>query len=137
MSNYSPTSSSYETAPTSPSETPYNAENRNTTTGENDVLDWRSLQQLQLSIALAQVERVANQLQASLNTTTRELDRQMTELHHDMEVILSLRKEDLKRDQRRRNQTLLFCVLVVLTAILLSWVLGHRGKELLELLDIE
>ncbi|PNP80458.1 hypothetical protein FNYG_06057 [Fusarium nygamai] len=144
MSDYSPTSSSYQTPATSPSGILYNAENgirfiahgmRNTTTGEIVILDPRNVQQWELDVALAITERTTNQLEASLYTATRELDRQITQIHDDMNAILRLRKEDLKRAQRRRNQTMF--VFGVLAGILLFLVLKHRGKELFVLLHIE
>ncbi|KAF5637376.1 uncharacterized protein FTJAE_5791 [Fusarium tjaetaba] len=133
MSGHSPTHSSspYETAPTSPPGTLYNAENgmrfiahgmRNTTTGEIVIFDSRNVQQWELDVA-------TNQLWASLHAATSELFGQITQIHEDMNGILRLRKEDLKR-ARRRNQTLLFCVLGVLgflNGIFLVWVLKHRG----------
>ncbi|KAF5681594.1 hypothetical protein FDENT_8071 [Fusarium denticulatum] len=144
MSDYSPTSSSYQTPATSPSEALYNTENRlrfvshgmrNTTTGEVAFLDRHNVQQLQLDMALSRAERATNRLETSLPATTGELDREIIELHRDMEAILRMRKEDLRRAQRRRNQTLLFFVLVILVGVLGSWVLQHRGKEIFELLD--
>ncbi|KAF5565532.1 hypothetical protein FPHYL_4226 [Fusarium phyllophilum] len=131
MSGYSPTLSSlfYEIALTSLLEIFYNTEN-----GIRFVIRVR---QWQLDVALARTERITNQLEASLPNATRVLDTDVTQLQHDMSAILRLRKEDLKKAERRHNQTLLFCVLVVLAAILLSWVLKHRGKKLFELLDIE
>ncbi|KAF5984208.1 hypothetical protein FCOIX_2711 [Fusarium coicis] len=134
MSDYSPTSSSYETVPTSPSVATHNSRNpipfgprstRSAITDEIVILGQRNIQQLQLDIARA--ERVTNRLEASLSTTIRDLDRELIELHRDMKAILQMRKEDLKRAQRRRNQNLLFCVLGVLNGFLLFWVLKHRG----------
>ncbi|KAF5592478.1 hypothetical protein FPANT_5401 [Fusarium pseudoanthophilum] len=133
MSGNPPThsSSSYESAPISPPVTLYNAENgmrfiahgmRNTTTGEIVIFDSRNVQQWELDVA-------TNNLWASLHTATRELTGQITQIHEDMNGILRLRKEDLKR-ARRRNQILLFCVLGVLgflNGILLIWGLKHRG----------
>ncbi|KAF5535875.1 hypothetical protein FMEXI_10607 [Fusarium mexicanum] len=141
MPDYSPTSSSYYTPATSPSETLYNTDNRirfaprSAITDDIVILDRRNVQKWQLDMASARAEGATNQLEACIYTATRELDREITQIHSEMNAILSLRKEDLKRAQRRHNQTLLFCVLVVLVGVLGSWVLQHRGKELFELFD--
>ncbi|KAF5586051.1 hypothetical protein FPCIR_8071 [Fusarium pseudocircinatum] len=119
MSDYSPTpsssssSSSYQTPATSPSE----------------ALGERAFQLLGLSIDLARAERTAKQLEASLYNTTRVLDNDITQLRDEMNAILRLREEDLKRAQRRHNHTFLFCVLVVWAAIVLSPVFQHGGAR--------
>ncbi|KAF5605959.1 uncharacterized protein FSUBG_6295 [Fusarium subglutinans] len=140
MSDYSPTSSSYETAPISPSETLYNTKNRirfasRGITDAVGILVPRNVQQWQLDTALAPAKGTTSQLEASLYKATRELDHEVTGLFYEMDAIRRLRTEDLKRAQRRHNQTLLFCVLLVLVGVLGSWVLQHRGKELFELFD--
>ncbi|KAG5796302.1 hypothetical protein H9Q69_004669 [Fusarium xylarioides] len=146
MPDYSPTSSSYETAPTSPSETLYNTENRirfatrgmsNTTTDEIVALDPRNVQHWKryVAVASALAEVTTNKLEARLRKTILELDQEVAHLHYDLDAILCLRKEDLKRAQRRHNQT--GFVLGVLTGILLFLVLKHRSKKVFELLDIE
>ncbi|KAF4493640.1 hypothetical protein FAGAP_10230 [Fusarium agapanthi] len=143
MSDYSPISSSHYTPATSPSETLYNTDNRirfaprSAITDGIVILNRRNVQQWQLDMALARAEGATNQLEACLYKATRELDREITQLHYEMDAILRLREEDLKRAHRRHNQTL-FCVLDVLAGILVSWVFKHGGaREPFVFLDID
>ncbi|KAF4436855.1 hypothetical protein FACUT_6124 [Fusarium acutatum] len=101
MSDYSPTSSSYETAANSPSETLYNIENRirfsprgtnSATTDGIVILDLHNIQQWQMDMALARTEGITNQLEARLHKATLELDREVAHLHYEMDAILRLRK---------------------------------------------
>ncbi|KAF5626961.1 hypothetical protein F52700_8444 [Fusarium sp. NRRL 52700] len=142
MSDYSPTSSAYKTPATSPSQTFFNTDNNlrfaphvtGSATTENVVMvDTRTVQQWQLDMALARVEGTTNQLEARLFKATFELDREVTRLHYEMNTYLRLRKEDLKKAQRRHNQTLLLCVLFVLLGMLMSCVFQHHGAS--KLLD--
>ncbi|KAI8402846.1 hypothetical protein FOFC_16275 [Fusarium oxysporum] len=128
MSDYSPSSTSYKTPATSPSETLYNTENRirfaprgtkSSITDDIVVLDPRNLE-------------------ARLDKATAEnlaLDSEAALLRYEMDGIFSLREEDLERDQRRHNRALLFCVLAVFAGFLWSWVFQRGANEVFELFD--
>ncbi|KAM5383100.1 hypothetical protein BFJ66_g7988 [Fusarium oxysporum f. sp. cepae] len=128
MSDYSPSSTSYKTPATSPSETLYNTENRirfaprgtkSSITDDIVVLDPRNLE-------------------ARLDKATAEnlaLDSEAALLRYEMDGIFSLREEDLERDQRRHNRALLFCVLAVFARFLWSWVFQRGANEVFELFD--
>ncbi|EWZ36627.1 hypothetical protein FOCG_03795 [Fusarium oxysporum f. sp. radicis-lycopersici 26381] len=128
MSDYSPSSTSYKTPATSPSETLYNTENRirfaprgtkSSITDDIVVLDPRNLE-------------------ARLDKATAEnlaLDSEAALLRYEMEDIFSLREEDLERDQRRHNRALLLCVLAVFAGFLWSWVFQRGANEVFELFD--
>ncbi|KAL7768377.1 hypothetical protein ACKLNR_002678 [Fusarium oxysporum f. sp. zingiberi] len=128
MSDYSPSSTSYKTPATSPSETLYNTENRirfaprgtkSSITDDIVVLDPRNLE-------------------ARLDKATAEnlaLDSEAALLRYEMDGIFSLREENLERDQRRHNRALLFCVLAVFAGFLWSWVFQRGANEVFELFD--
>ncbi|KAH7480480.1 Homeobox protein 4 [Fusarium oxysporum f. sp. albedinis] len=128
MSDYSPSSTSYKTPATSPSETLYNTENRirfaprgtkSSITDDIVVLDPRNLE-------------------ARLDKATAEnlaLDSEAALLRYEMDGIFSLREEDLERDQRRHNRALLFCILAVFAGFLWSWVFQRGANEVFELFD--
>ncbi|TVY66768.1 hypothetical protein Focb16_v011116 [Fusarium oxysporum f. sp. cubense] len=128
MSDYSPSSTSYKTPATSPSETLYNTENRirfaprgtkSSITDDIVVLD-------------------PHNLEARLDKATAEnlaLDSEAALLRYEMDGIFSLREEDLERDQRRHNRALLFCVLAVFAGFLWSWVFQRGANEVFELFD--
>ncbi|EXK38661.1 hypothetical protein FOXG_04902 [Fusarium oxysporum f. sp. lycopersici 4287] len=128
MSDYSPSSTSYKTPATSPSETLYNTENRirfapsgtkSSITDDIVVLDPRNLE-------------------ARLDKATAEnlaLDSEAALLRYEMDGIFSLREEDLERDERRHNRALLFCVLAVFAGFLWSWVFQRGANEVFELFD--
>ncbi|ENH67455.1 hypothetical protein FOC1_g10010730 [Fusarium oxysporum f. sp. cubense race 1] len=150
MSDSSPSSSSsssYKTPATSPSETLYNTENRirfaprgtkSSITDDIVVLNPRNVQQWQLDAASARAEGTTNKLEARLDKATAEnlaLDSEAALLRYEMDGTFSLRKEDLKRDQRRHNRALLFCVLAVFAGFLWSWVFQRGANEVFELFD--
>ncbi|EGU77172.1 hypothetical protein FOXB_12320 [Fusarium oxysporum f. sp. conglutinans Fo5176] len=126
MSDYSPSSTSYKTPATSPSETLYNTENRirfaprgtkSSITDDIVVLDPRNAR-----LDKATAENLALDSEAAL-------------LRYEMDGIFSLREEDLERDQRRHNRALLFCVLAVFAGFLWSWVFQRGANEVFELFD--
>ncbi|KAM5511957.1 hypothetical protein FOXYSP1_06757 [Fusarium oxysporum f. sp. phaseoli] len=138
MSDYSPSSTSYKTPATSPSETLYNTENRirfaprGTKSSITDDIVW------QLDAASARTEGTTNKLEARLDKATAEnlaLDSEAALLRYEMDGIFSLREEDLERDQRRHNRALLFCVLAVFAGFLWSWVFQRGANEVFELFD--
>ncbi|KAI3585391.1 hypothetical protein IWW34DRAFT_686695 [Fusarium oxysporum f. sp. albedinis] len=126
MSDYSPSSTSYKTPATSPSETLYNTENRirfaprgtkSSITDDIVVLDPRNAR-----LDKATAENLALDSEAAL-------------LRYEMDGIFSLREEDLERDQRRHNRALLFCILAVFAGFLWSWVFQRGANEVFELFD--
>uniref|UniRef100_A0A0D2XLS8 Uncharacterized protein n=1 Tax=Fusarium oxysporum (strain Fo5176) TaxID=660025 RepID=A0A0D2XLS8_FUSOF len=126
MSDYSPSSTSYKTPATSPSETLYNTENRirfapsgtkSSITDDIVVLDPRNAR-----LDKATAENLALDSEAAL-------------LRYEMDGIFSLREEDLERDERRHNRALLFCVLAVFAGFLWSWVFQRGANEVFELFD--
>ncbi|KAJ9421510.1 hypothetical protein QL093DRAFT_2098538 [Fusarium oxysporum] len=138
MSDYSPSSTSYKTPATSPSETLYNTENRirfapsGTKSSITDDIVW------QLDAASARTEGTTNKLEARLDKATAEnlaLDSEAALLRYEMDGIFSLREEDLERDERRHNRALLFCVLAVFAGFLWSWVFQRGANEVFELFD--
>ncbi|EWY90035.1 hypothetical protein FOYG_07666 [Fusarium oxysporum NRRL 32931] len=128
MSDYSPSSTSYKTPATSPSETLYNTENRirfaprGTKSSITDDIVVLGPRNLEARLDKATAENLALDSEAAL-------------LHYEMDGIFSLREEDLERDQRRHNRALLFCILAVFAGFLWSWVFQRGANEVFELFD--